>query len=82
MCFTSYSDEPASPYRPRPTTTSQPVQEQQGDEADDTMEEAMFLAQLVAEEEVGQAVVVVEEVAEAAEGEAAEEVEGEAEDAS
>ncbi|GLA60408.1 hypothetical protein AtubIFM54640_000859 [Aspergillus tubingensis] len=58
------------------------VQEQQGDEADDTMEEAMFLAQLVAEEEVGQAVVVVEEVAEAAEGEAAEEVEGEAEDAS
>ncbi|GAA91774.1 hypothetical protein AKAW_09888 [Aspergillus luchuensis IFO 4308] len=58
------------------------IQEQQGDEADDTMEEAMFLAQLVAEGEVGQAVVVVEEVVEAAEGEAAEEVEGEAEDAS
>ena len=42
----------------------------------------MFLAQLVAEGEVGQAAVVVEEVEEAAEGEAAEEVEGEAEDAS
>ncbi|PWY85474.1 hypothetical protein BO83DRAFT_328768 [Aspergillus eucalypticola CBS 122712] len=55
------------------------IQEEQGGEADDTMEEAMFLAQLVAEGEVGQAVVVVEE---AAEGEAAEEVEGEAEDVS
>ncbi|CAK43569.1 hypothetical protein CBS115989_3048 [Aspergillus niger] len=78
MCFTSYSDEPVSPARPRPTSTN----EQEGDEADDTMEEAMFLAQLVAEGEVGQAVVVVEEEEE--EEEAAEEeemmVEGEAED--
>ncbi|GKZ69550.1 hypothetical protein AnigIFM50267_004762 [Aspergillus niger] len=80
MCFTSYSDEPVSPARPRPTstngTTSRP--EQEGDEADDTMEDAMFLAQLVAEEEVEQAVVVVEEAAEEEEMV----VEGETEDVS
>ncbi|SPB44505.1 unnamed protein product [Aspergillus niger] len=73
MCFTSYSDEPVSPSRPRPTSTN-------GDEADDPMEEAMFLAQLVAEEEVGQAVVVVEEEEAAEEEEMVEE--GEAEDES
>ncbi|GKZ77696.1 hypothetical protein AnigIFM56816_000476 [Aspergillus niger] len=56
------------------------LQEQEGDEADDTMEEAMFLAQLVAEEEVGQAAVVVA-VEEAAEEEEMV-VEGEAEDES
>ncbi|KAI2846626.1 hypothetical protein CBS147343_2885 [Aspergillus niger] len=76
MCFTSYSDEPVSPSRPRPTSTN----EQEGDEADDPMEEAMFLAQLVAEEEVGQAVVVVEEEEAAEEEEMVEE--GEAEDES
>ncbi|KAI2829993.1 hypothetical protein CBS63078_274 [Aspergillus niger] len=57
------------------------LQEQEGDEADDPMEEAMFLAQLVAEEEVGQAVVVVVEEEEAAEEEEMVE-EGEAEDES
>lgn len=45
-------------------------QKQQGQEAVGIMEEAMFLAQLVAEGEWAPAVVVVEEV-EAAEGEAA-----------
>ncbi|GKZ24044.1 hypothetical protein AbraCBS73388_010657 [Aspergillus brasiliensis] len=73
MCFSSSSNEPASPYRPRPTTSTTyggASSSRPGQEAVGIMEEAMFLAQLVAEGEWAPAVVVVEEV-EAAEGEAA-----------
>ncbi|OJJ75228.1 hypothetical protein ASPBRDRAFT_205234 [Aspergillus brasiliensis CBS 101740] len=68
MCFSSSSNEPASPGQ-----RGLDDQKHQGQEAVGIMEEAMFLAQLVAEGEWAPAVVVVEEVVEAAEGEAVEE---------